>query len=141
MFLKCESLISLSLDNFDTSKVEDMNHMFAFCSNLTSLTLGIGFDTTGLYNGDQPYINYMFRESDNLEALHLYISAERIIDELPIDTWKVYKSISYNNAYTSIFMNTTIGSIRWYPNNKNTTLEEWKKDGRQWTIKRTIEST
>ena len=40
MFYNCNSLTSLDLSNFDTSKVTDMDSMFYNCDKLTNLTLG-----------------------------------------------------------------------------------------------------
>lgn len=37
MFYFCSSLTSLDLSNFDTSNVTDMGYMFRYCSNLTSI--------------------------------------------------------------------------------------------------------
>ena len=38
MFYRCENLISLDLSNFDTSKVTNMFNMFEYCSSLKSIT-------------------------------------------------------------------------------------------------------
>ena len=40
MFANCSSLTSLSLNNWNTSKVTSMDSMFAFCNNLTVLEIG-----------------------------------------------------------------------------------------------------
>ena len=37
MFYFCSNLTSLDLSNFDTSKVKDMGYMFRYCSSLTSI--------------------------------------------------------------------------------------------------------
>lgn len=39
MFYGCSSLITLSLENFDTSKVTNMSDMFYKCNNITALNL------------------------------------------------------------------------------------------------------
>ena len=39
MFSRCSSLLSLNINNFDTSKVTNMNRMFYHCSSLISLDL------------------------------------------------------------------------------------------------------
>lgn len=43
MFNCCESLVSLDLSSFDTSKVTDMNGMFDDCRALNKLTVGDRF--------------------------------------------------------------------------------------------------
>ena len=45
MFYACNSLTSLDVSNFDTSKVTDMNSMFYACNSLTSLDVS-NFDTS-----------------------------------------------------------------------------------------------
>ena len=45
MFRYCNNLTSLDVSGFDTSKVTDMSYMFSDCSKLTSLDLS-GFDTS-----------------------------------------------------------------------------------------------
>ena len=49
MFRSCTSLNSLDLSRFDTSKVKEMNAMFAFCTSLNSLNLA-NFDTSQVNN-------------------------------------------------------------------------------------------
>lgn len=44
MFCHCNSLLSISLRNFNTKQVTNMNYMFYKCSSLTELDLS-GFDT------------------------------------------------------------------------------------------------
>lgn len=39
MFYGCSSLTTLSLENFDTSKVTNMSYMFYKCNNITALNL------------------------------------------------------------------------------------------------------
>ena len=39
MFDQCKSLVYLNIDNFDISKITNMQYMFKDCSNLTSLNL------------------------------------------------------------------------------------------------------
>ena len=47
MFEKCISLISLNLNNFDTSSVTTMDGMFQQCSSLISLDLS-SFNTSSV---------------------------------------------------------------------------------------------
>ena len=56
MFAWCNSLTSLDLSNFDTSKVTDMNSMFYYCSSLTSLDLS-NFDTNNVTNMSDMFHN------------------------------------------------------------------------------------
>ena len=49
------SLISLQLDNFDTSKVTDMESMFRGCSNLQTLSLN------STENSKLQYMNKMYK--------------------------------------------------------------------------------
>ena len=55
MFFNCQSLTSLNLSSFDTSKVTTMAEMFKYCSALTSLILGPNFFKTS-YN----YVDFSY---------------------------------------------------------------------------------
>jgi surface protein len=65
MFLGCESLTSLDVSNFDTSKVANMRYMFYECTNLTELDLS-GFDTSNVTD-----MSKMFNDCSGLTALDL----------------------------------------------------------------------
>ena len=65
MFRNCESLISLNLSNFDTSKVTKMNSMFNVCKNLFFLDIS-NFNTSSVTVMDS-----MFSECINLTSLDL----------------------------------------------------------------------
>ena len=65
MFDHCESLESLDLSNFDTSKVKDMSGMFCCCYLLQTLDLS-NFDTSNVKN-----MSYMFYGCTNLKTLNL----------------------------------------------------------------------
>ena len=65
MFLGCEALTKLNLNNFNTSNVQYMNHMFRNCDALTELNLS-SFDTSSVNN-----MRYMFAESGALTNLNL----------------------------------------------------------------------
>lgn len=65
MFYKCDSLPSLDLSRFDTSKVTDMSSMFDQCFKLTPLELS-RFDTSKVTN-----MSYMFAQCSNLTSLDL----------------------------------------------------------------------
>ena len=65
MFSNCESLTSLNLNNFNTSKVSNMTGMFNNCNNLTNLDLS-NFKTnlvTAMTN--------LFKDCSNLTSLDL----------------------------------------------------------------------
>ena len=47
MFYYCESLISLDLSSFSTTKVTSMYGIFSFCESLTSLELS-NFNTSSI---------------------------------------------------------------------------------------------
>ena len=67
MFSCCYALTSLNLgDNFNTSKVTDMSSMFMWCEALTSLNLGSKFDTSQVTN-----MSNMFDHCDALTSLNL----------------------------------------------------------------------
>ena len=55
MFSECSSLISLNLSNFDTSNVVDMNSMFSGCSSLKSIDVS-NFDTSNVTNMNSMFI-------------------------------------------------------------------------------------
>ena len=65
MFLRCSSLTSLDLSNFDTGNVTSMGYMFYGCSSLTSLGLS-NFNTSNVTN-----MAYMFYGCSNLTNLDL----------------------------------------------------------------------
>ena len=65
MFCNCESINSLNLSNFDTSKVNNMSSLFSGCSSLTSLDLS-NFNTSQAEN-----MNNMFYKCFNLSILNL----------------------------------------------------------------------
>jgi surface protein len=66
MFKGCNSLKSLNLSNFDTSKVTDMNSMFEGCYSLVSLDLN-DFNTQNVL-----YMNRMFYNCLNLKSLYFH---------------------------------------------------------------------
>jgi len=63
MFSSCESLESIDVSGFDTSKVTKMSYMFYSCSGLSSLDIS-GFDTSNATN-----MNNMFRNCSSLTSL------------------------------------------------------------------------
>ena len=65
MFSKCQSLKSLDLSNFNTSKVVSMSNMFANCSNLVDLDIS-GFDTKNVES-----TNEMFRGCSKLTTIDI----------------------------------------------------------------------
>ena len=65
MFGGCESLTSLTLSNFNTSNVTNMNNMFYNCTSLTSLTL------SGWVISDATNTNYMFSGCDELKEIKM----------------------------------------------------------------------
>ncbi len=65
MFYGCNSLTSLDLSNFNTSKVTNMSYMFYDCNSLTSLDLS-NFDTSNITN-----MFSMFYDCSSLTLLDL----------------------------------------------------------------------
>ena len=66
MFGDCRSLTSISFsDKFNTEKVNNMNAMFYFCKNLTSLDLS-NFNTSNVIS-----MNQMFQQCESLTSLDL----------------------------------------------------------------------
>ena len=63
MFYKCSALTNLDLSHFDTSKVTDMQFMFAYCSGLTSLNVS-NFITSKVTN-----MGMMFGDCSSLANL------------------------------------------------------------------------
>ena len=75
MFSGCESLTSLNLSNFDTGKVTDMGFMFAYCYNLTTLDVS-NFDTSNVTN-----MRDMFSNCSNLTTLDVSnFDTSKVID-------------------------------------------------------------
>lgn len=65
MFYRCENMIAINLDNFDTSSVTNMNHMFSHCSRLSGIDLG------GLDTGSVMSMNSMFCDCSRLISMDL----------------------------------------------------------------------
>ena len=63
MFKGCSALESLTLNNFDTSKVTDMESMFEECSSLKTLSL------TSFNTDNVQYMNRMFYNCKSLKSL------------------------------------------------------------------------
>lgn len=64
MFRNCYKVITINFDNFNTSKVIDMNSMFWGCSSLTSLNLS-KFNTSKVID-----MCYMFKGCSNLMSIN-----------------------------------------------------------------------
>ncbi|MBR4407872.1 MAG: BspA family leucine-rich repeat surface protein, partial [Clostridia bacterium] len=65
MFNRCSGLQSLDLSSFDTSKVSNMRYMFYSCSSLTSLNVN-NFNTSSVTD-----MRYMFQDCSSLTSLDL----------------------------------------------------------------------
>ena len=65
LFDGCESLVSLDLSNFDTSRIQNMGEMFNFCSSLTNLDIS-NFNTSSVKD-----MYFMFNGCKNLTKLNL----------------------------------------------------------------------
>ena len=65
MFTACIRLTTLNVENFDTSKVTNMNSMFYGCSSLTTLNVE-NFNTSNVTD-----MKYMFRNCANITTLNL----------------------------------------------------------------------
>ena len=65
MFTDCNSLTSLDVSSFNTSKVTTMSYMFQYCRNLMTLDLS-NFNT-----GNLKYMTYMFNGCKSLTHLDM----------------------------------------------------------------------
>lgn len=65
MFSYCTELTSLDLSNWNVSNVRDMSGMFAYCSDLTSLDLS-NWDTSNVTS-----MNYMFKDCESLTHVNM----------------------------------------------------------------------
>ena len=65
MFLKCDHIISMDLQNFNTEEVTDMSLMFIVCKNLEEINFG-NFNTSKVTN-----MEGMFEGCTNLKSLNL----------------------------------------------------------------------
>ena len=89
MFSNCRALTSLDLSNFNTSKVTKMNSMFSNCRALTSLDLS-NFNTSNVTT-----MNYMFRACEALTTVKVIncdsATQQKILTQLQTDiktkTW------------------------------------------------------
>ncbi len=88
------SLLNLTFNNFDTSKVTEMGYMFAYCSSLTSLNLG-DFDTSNVVR-----MYYMFGQCSSLTS----------VDVSKFDTSNV-TSVDYMFAYCSSLTSLNVSSF------------------------------
>ena len=90
MFDHCSNLTEiLGLDKFNTSKVESMRAMFAYCTSLTSLDLS-SFDTNNV-----TYMDHMFEGCTNL--IIIYVG----------DNWDLSSVENKDNMFTGCGTNTT----------------------------------
>ena len=115
MFSGCNSLTSLDVSQFDTSKVTDMYGMFNGCNSITSLDVS-QFDTSNVTN-----MNRMFESCNSLTSL----------DVSHFDTSKVTgmqgmfeKNISITSLDLSSFDTSKVTSMRrmFYGSNNLTTI-------------------
>ena len=72
MFDGCESLSSINLANFNTSKVTALNHMFYNCKNLTTL------DLTSFKTGNIESMDCMFAGCKNLKTIYVSSSGWKL---------------------------------------------------------------
>jgi surface protein len=96
MFKNCQSLTSLDVSSFDTSKVTNMYDMFYNCSALTSLDVSL-FNTSNVTS-----MNYMFHNCKSLTSLNLssfdvskvtnmvnmFVNCSSLTDLNPFYNWK-----------------------------------------------------
>ena len=82
MFYRCRRLVSLDVNNFDTSNVTTMSYMFADCTRLVSLDVN-NFDTSNVTT-----MSYMFADCTRLVSL----------DVNNFDTSKVNKMVGMFNS-------------------------------------------
>jgi surface protein len=95
MFHGCVSLKNLSIPNFDTSKVTDMQSMFSGCKSLISLNLN-HFNTTLVQ-----YMNEMFQDCENLK----YLSMSQLISDSLGTMYRMFygcRSLEYLNLFPLI---------------------------------------
>ncbi len=111
MFYGCSGLTNLTFgDNFKTANVMYMQSMFLDCSALTSLDLGDNFNTSNVEN-----MSYMFYSCLNLKAIY-------VTDKFTTD--KVTKSYSMFYGCTSL-----VGGMGTKYNSSNTDGTYAKFDG------------
>ena len=90
MFLECNSLDSLDLSNFDTSKVTNMYAMFGNCYSLTSLNLD-KFNSSKVEN-----MAYMFYNCYLLKSLDLSSFNTSLVTDMSAMFWECYSLTSLN---------------------------------------------
>ena len=74
MFYECNSLTSLNVFNFNTSKVTNMNSMFDGCTNLTSLILPNNF----IPDDKSIILSYMFDRCEKLSKENVTTNDEKV---------------------------------------------------------------
>ena len=97
MFYQCYALNSLNLSNFDTRKVTDMQSMFYDCYKLTSLDLS-NFNTSNVI-----YMQNMFAKCIELEELDLSSFNTGNVTDMNDMFWncKALKTLDLSNFNTS----------------------------------------
>ena len=106
MFQGCSSLVSLNLDNFDTSLVYDMNSMFKDCDSLNFLDISnfIMNNSTSYYDmfsniSNIRYINlYNFKNNNKNISQFFYVTDGLYVcqkDKI-LDNTKIYNCCNYN---------------------------------------------
>ena len=103
-FLYNNSLISLSLRNFETSSVEDMSYMFYYCNLLTSLDI-TNFDTYLVTD-----MALIFAGCSSLVTLDLRNFITRLVTNMNLMFGRCSSLISLDlNNFDIMFCQTTIG--------------------------------
>ena len=90
MFFNCSSLTSLDLNSFNTSKVTDMYEMFDGCSSLTSLALS-SFNTSKVTD-----MGSMFQNCTSINNLDI---STFYLEDLSIITYVSFKSLTTTINY------------------------------------------
>lgn len=110
LFYYCRSMVSIDLENFNTTNITNMNGMFRHCDNLISLDL-FNFDISSVSN-----LNFMFQTDSKLRTIYcgddwnirttlyginMFSGCTSLVGAIPYDSSKT--DIEYANPTTGYF--------------------------------------
>ncbi len=136
MFYYCQSLTSLDLSHFDTSKVERMYSMFFNCKNLQEIKGLDQWDTssvTSMYslfnncNGLTSVGDISKWDTSNVAQIYnMFLNCKKL-ENLDLSRWKTDNVVSFNGMFSGCILLTTIGDVSGWNISKATSTTEMFK--------------
>lgn len=121
MFYYCQSLTSLDLSHFDTSKVERMHSMFFNCIYLKEIK---GLDQWNISSVTSMYslFNNCYRlaslgdisgwDTSNVTQMYSMFNNCKALENLDLSQWKTDNVVSLNGMFNGCILLTSVGDVR-----------------------------